>query len=151
MADIVSPEKRSQMMAGIKGKNTKPELAIRSALHSLGFRFRLHVRKLPGKPDLVFSKYKVLIFVHGCFWHGHNCHLFKLPTTRVEFWQNKIYKNREVDVRNIEQLTAEGWRIGIIWECSIRGKSKLPFDYVIESCKNWIISKERNFQIHGKT
>lgn len=90
MADVVTPEKRSKMMSGIQGKNTKPELTIRKGLHALGFRYRLHGKTLPGKPDLVFPKYKAVIFIHGCFWHAHHCHLFKWPSTRVDFWQEKI-------------------------------------------------------------
>jgi DNA mismatch endonuclease (patch repair protein) len=107
-------------MSRIRGKNTKPELLVRSALHAMGFRFRLHVRKLPGTPDLVLSKYKVAIFVNGCFWHGHGCHLSKFPATRADFWRKKITDTRLRDERAIQQLQDQGWRVIILWECSIR-------------------------------
>lgn len=127
MVDIVDPPTRSRMMAGIKGRNTKPELLIRSQLHKKGFRYRLHVKDLPGKPDIVLPKYRSVIFVHGCFWHGHQgCHLFKLPATRPEFWQEKILRNQENDHRAVELLLASNWRVCIVWECSIRGAKKDP-------------------------
>lgn len=101
MVDIVDVSTRSRMMAGIKNRNTKPEILIRKLLHKKGFRFRLHVKDLPGKPDIVLPKYKALIFVNGCFWHGHiNCHLFKLPATRTEFWQAKITRNQANDCKS---------------------------------------------------
>jgi DNA mismatch endonuclease, patch repair protein len=104
MVDVFTKKKRSEVMSRIRGKNTKPEIFVRSTLHQQGFRFRLHVPSLPGKPDLVFSKYKALIFVHGCFWHGHNCHLFKWPFTREEFWRKKILKNRDNDQKALKAL-----------------------------------------------
>lgn len=147
MADIVSSEKRSQMMAGIKGKNTKPELLVRKALHKLGFRYRLHVKQLPGKPDLVFPKYKAVLFVHGCFWHGHDCHLFKWPSSKTEFWQKKITRNQEIDRLTIEKLHKEGWRTGIIWECALKGKKRRLFDDVIQETVRWLNTQEQYFQI----
>src|SRR5579871_1971205 len=99
MADIVSRRVRSEMMAGIRSKNTKPELLVRSALHKLGFRFRLHVRDLPGRPDMVVPKWHAVIFVHGCFWHAHNCQLFRLPSTRRQWWKKKLDNNKLVDRR----------------------------------------------------
>ena len=105
MADIVDKKTRSKMMAGIKGKNTKPEMLIRKALFAKGLRYRLHDKNLPGKPDLVFPKYKAVIFVQGCFWHGHDCHLFKWPTSNKEYWRNKINRNREVDKLKIVPYT----------------------------------------------
>lgn len=151
MADIVTPEKRSQMMSGIKGKNTKPELAIRLALHRSGLRYRLHDRKLPGKPDMVFPKYKAVLFVHGCFWHGHDCHLFKWPSSREDFWKTKINRNQEVDHLNKEKLLREGWRVGTIWECAIRGKARQPFENVIHSSIQWLQSDEAIFEIRGNS
>ena len=97
MTDVVDRETRSRMMAGIRGKDTKPELTIRKAIHARGFRYRIHDRRLPGKPDMVFPRYRAVILVNGCFWHGHNCHLFKWPSTRVDFWKTKIERNREKD------------------------------------------------------
>lgn len=105
MADIVSPEKRSQMMAGIKGKNTRPELLLRRALHDRGFRYRLHAKNLSGKPDLVFQKHKAVLLVHCCFWHGHDCHLFKWPSTRVDFGKQKIIRNQMIDKTAVEKLS----------------------------------------------
>jgi DNA mismatch endonuclease (patch repair protein) len=140
MADIVSTAKRSQMMAGIRSKNTRPEIAIRTSLHAAGFRYRLHVKGLPGKPDIVFPKYNAIIFVHGCFWHGHNCSLFKMPTTRVEFWETKISRNKETDKSAIQSLLQAGWRVCVIWECSIRGRHKSTKGDVTDSCKAWLLS-----------
>src|SRR5690606_721863 len=110
MADIVPSDVRSRMMAGIRATNTKPELIVRRALHAGGFRYKLHDRSLPGKPDIVFPRYHAVLFIHGCFWHGHDCHLFRMPTTRPEFWLEKIKRNREVDQRVGEQLSGAGWR-----------------------------------------
>lgn len=120
MTDIVDQATRSRMMSGIKCKNTKPELIIRRFLHAKGFRFRLHVGELPGKPDLVFPKYGAVIFVNGCFWHGHSCKYFKAPSTRTEFWLGKIGSNRERDERNTALLMEAGWRVATIWECAVR-------------------------------
>jgi len=147
MADIVSSEKRSQMMAGIKGKNTKPELLIRKALHKLGFRYRLHEKKLAGKPDIVFPKHKAALFIHGCFWHGHNCHLFKWPSSRADFWRQKIKRNQQVDKTSFDKLVSEGWRIGVIWECSLKGKTKRSFDYIVAETARWLCSEEKHLEI----
>lgn len=122
MGDIVSPQKRSQMMAGIQGKNTAPELMVRKGLHARGFRFRIHRRDLPGNPDIVLPKYQTVVFVHGCFWHGHNCRLFKWPKTRPAFWKDKISGNMARDQKNRRTLEAAGWNVLYVWECSIRGK-----------------------------
>lgn len=138
MADIVSPETRSKMMAGIKGKDTKPEMILRKGLHGLGFRYRLHDRNLPGKPDIVFPRYKAVIFAHGCFWHGHSCHLFKWPSSNEEFWHTKIERNMEVDRQNIIRLQELGWRTGIVWECALKGKYKINREEVIELCAQWL-------------
>ena len=127
MVDIVDVSTRSRMMAGIKGRNTKPEILIRKLLHKKGFRFRLHVKNLPGKPDIVLPKYKAVIFVNGCFWHGHKgCRLFKLPATRTEFWQEKITRNQANDSKSINLLLENNWKVGVVWECSIRVASKDP-------------------------
>jgi DNA mismatch endonuclease (patch repair protein) len=147
MPDIVSPEKRSQMMAGIRGKNTKPEILIRKALHRLGFRYRLHVKGLPGTPDMVLPKYNAVIFIHGCFWHLHQCSLFKWPSTRPEFWQKKLFRNRELDEKNIADLLSLNWRVAVVWECALRGRKKLNYDYVVRDLYNWLNSKEAYLQI----
>ncbi|MAS08449.1 MAG: very short patch repair endonuclease [Ahrensia sp.] len=122
MADIVDKETRSRMMSGIKGKNTKPEMIVRRALHKDGYRYRLHVEDLPGKPDIVLPKYKTVIFVHGCFWHHHDCKNFRWPKTREEFWRKKIDGNVERDREIHTKLEALGWKVIVIWECETREK-----------------------------
>lgn len=124
MMDTVNPETRSRMMSGIRGKDTMPEIKIRRQLHRLGFRYRLHDRRLPGKPDLILKKYHAVIFIHGCFWHRHNCHLFKWPKTHSEFWKGKIDRNHENDLKALQNLQSSGWRVCIVWECSIKGAGK---------------------------
>lgn len=104
-------------MSAVKNKNTAPEMLVRRLLHSLGYRYRLHSKKLPGKPDIVFGPRKKVVFVHGCFWHGHECRMGRLPSTRREFWQKKIAANRERDKLQQDELTALGWRYLVIWEC----------------------------------
>jgi DNA mismatch endonuclease (patch repair protein) len=150
MADVVSAAVRSRMMAGIRGTNTKPELILRKGLHAQGFRFRLHDRALPGKPDIVFPRYRAVIFAHGCFWHGHDCHLFKWPSTRPEFWQQKIGRNREVDARSEAALADAGWRRAIVWECALKGRTKLPLEEVIARCAEWLRSDEPVLEIRGR-
>jgi DNA mismatch endonuclease (patch repair protein) len=120
--DVISPEQRSALMSRIKGKDTKIELEVRRGLHALGFRFRLGGAGLPGRPDITLPRYRTVVFVHGCFWHRHECHLFRLPKTRTEFWKAKIDANSERDARKESQLRAMGWRVETIWECQLRGK-----------------------------
>lgn len=121
MADVMTPEQRSRCMAAIKGKDTKPEMIVRKYLFSRGLRFRVQVRKLPGNPDIVLSKYKTVIFVNGCFWHGHEgCKYYRLPKSNVEFWEQKIKNNIARDVRNENELKSLGWRVIRVWECEIR-------------------------------
>lgn len=132
MTDIVSPAKRSEMMSGIKGKDTKPEIIIRKALHKRGFRFRLHDKRLPGKPDLVLPKYRTVIFVNGCFWHGHECHLFKWPKSNQDFWREKISGTKERDKRKQLELISLGWRVLVVRECDLRGKSPVEVEHLIE-------------------
>lgn len=133
--DIVSKKIRSQMMAGIKARNTQPEKLLRSWLHQSGFRFRIHVTNLPGKPDIVLPKYKTVILVHGCFWHGHGCSLFKWPETRKEFWREKIESNCKRDAKNILELKKLGWRVAIIWECEL---SKNKNNYDLKKLIKWL-------------
>ena len=116
-------EQRSRNMSAIKSKNTKPEIAVRKLLHSLGYRFRLHRKDLPGSPDIVLPKYKTVIFVHGCFWHRHeNCKYASTPKTRQEFWEAKFRENINRDKLNQENLSSNGWKIIIVWECEIKDK-----------------------------
>jgi DNA mismatch endonuclease (patch repair protein) len=123
MADALTPEQRSAQMSRIRGKDTKLELLVRYALHAAGLRYRLGGAGLPGRPDLVFPRHKTVVFVDGCFWHGHDCHLFRLPKTRPDFWKAKIDANRARDVRVDSELVALGWRPLHLWECELRGKS----------------------------
>ena len=118
-------EQRSRNMSAIKSKNTKPEIAVRKLLHSMGYRFRLHRKDLPGSPDIVLPKYKTVIFVHGCFWHRHeNCKYATTPKTRKEFWEKKFRENINRDNLNQANLALKGWKIIIIWECQLKGDIK---------------------------
>ena len=150
MTDVVSPKIRSRMMSGIQGKNTKPELMIRKALHQRGFRYRLHDRSLPGKPDLVFPKYEAVIQINGCFWHCHDCRLFKWPSTRPEFWKRKISSNRRRDAKNNVELKKQGWRVLTIWECALKGKQRLSFNVLVRKIDKWLIAGVTDREIRGK-
>lgn len=126
MADVMDADKRSALMSRIRGKNTDLELQVRRILWSSGLRYRLHGNKLPGKPDIVLRRWNALVFVHGCFWHGHaNCHLFRLPKTRAEFWSEKLHGNQARDRKAIDALSKMGWRVAVIWECALRQDSEL--------------------------
>ena len=121
MADVHSKETRSYNMSRIKGKNTKPELIVRSFLHQNGYRYRLHSKYLPGTPDIVLKKYRTVVFVHGCFWHGHEgCKYFVVPKTRTQWWLDKINRNKAKDAESYETLIDQNWKIIIIWECELK-------------------------------
>lgn len=122
MADVLTQEQRRFNMSRIRGANTKPELAVRSALHGMGFRFRLHDRKLPGRPDIVLRRHRTIIFVNGCFWHGHGCRFSKMPATRSDFWGEKIARTKARDGTIVEQLLSLGWNVIVVWECAIRDR-----------------------------
>jgi DNA mismatch endonuclease (patch repair protein) len=125
MTDFLSPEERSERMARIKGSNTRPEIALRKVLHSLGLRYRLNGSGLPGKPDLVFPRYKAVVFVHGCFWHRHsNCSIATTPKSNTAFWVEKFEKNVARDDRVTKLLKAAGWRVFVIWECEVGSAKK---------------------------
>lgn len=136
------------MMSGIRGRNTKPEILLRRLLHSHGFRFRLHVRELPGKPDIVLPRYHAAVFVHGCFWHGHDCPLFRMPGTREDFWREKIGRNRANDQKTRAALLAAGWRVGVVWECAMRGTGK-NLESVARRLGEWLRSEEKEAEIKG--
>jgi DNA mismatch endonuclease, patch repair protein len=138
MVDVVSPAVRSRMMAGIKSKNTKPEVLLRRALHAKGFRFRLHSTSVPGRPDMIFPKYRAAVFVNGCFWHGHDCKYFKLPSTRPEFWAQKITRNKARDAVVTSQLDEAGWHQLTVWECSLRGTN--AGSAAAETVAHWLTS-----------
>jgi DNA mismatch endonuclease (patch repair protein) len=150
MADIVSPATRSRMMSGIRGKDTKPELMLRRGLHGRGFRFRLHAHLLPGRPDMVFPRRQAVLFAHGCFWHGHDCPLFRLPGTRTDFWQSKIAANQMRDASAHAALLSGGWRIATVWECALRGRGALPFHDVLDMLAGWLVSPLPEIEIKGQ-
>lgn len=147
--DTVSVERRSEIMALVGSKDTKPELLIRKGLHALGFRYRLHVKDLPGKPDLVFRRYRAVIEINGCFWHGHACPRCRMPSSNIEYWNRKIARNRERDISNRQLLLDEGWRVLTIWECALAGKSKLGLNQVIELASAWLLSTKSFCEIEG--
>lgn len=149
MVDIVDSETRSRMMSGIRAKNTKPEMLIRKALHMQGFRFRLHVRDLPGRPDIVLRRYNTVIFVNGCFWHRHGCNLFKWPSENRDFWTAKINRNAKQDMFAQKSLLQLGWRVLVVWECALKGKTKLPFDKLISRIETWILSDRTTGEFAG--
>lgn len=138
MADVHEPEVRSYNMSRIKGKDTKPEILVRKFLFSKGFRYRLHDKKLPGKPDLVLPKYGSVVFIHGCFWHGHeSCKYFVMPKTRTEWWLDKINGNKKKDAASIALLHKEGWKVITVWECELRpGKREKTFESLIDKLRN---------------
>src|ERR1035437_3097504 len=150
MADVVTLEQRRFNMSRIRGRDTKPELTLRSGLHGRGLRFRLHRKDLPGCPDLVFPCFGAVVFVHGCFWHGHDCPMFKLPTTRAEFWAAKISANRARDGRARVSLAGAGWRTMVLWECALRGPSRLPAEAVLDDIVGWLHTEEPDGVVQGR-
>jgi DNA mismatch endonuclease (patch repair protein) len=120
--DHVSPEIRSRIMSAVHTRNTTPEMSVRRIVHKMGYRFRLHVSSLPGKPDLVFAGKRKLIFVHGCFWHGHNCKYGQLPKTKTEYWAAKIAKNKSRDRIQCQRLRKLGWDVLVVWQCSLKNQ-----------------------------
>jgi DNA mismatch endonuclease, patch repair protein len=140
--DVLTPEQRHRCMANVKSRNTKPEIVLRKALFSRGLRYRLHVKRLPGTPDLVFPKYRAVLFVHGCFWHGHGCRLFVVPATNREFWVQKIDGNRSRDEQAIRALRGMGWRVMTVWECAVRGLDRLPLDVLASKIDQWLHAKK---------
>ncbi len=137
MTDVVDTATRSRMMAGIRTRDTKPEILVRKALFGAGFRFRLHRKDLPGSPDIVLPGPRIAVFVHGCFWHAHaGCHFAKTPATRQEFWRSKLMANVERDARVREALLSAGWRVLVVWECATR--SAIVRDALPELLTRWI-------------
>lgn len=148
MPDVHDKATRSRNMSAIRGKDTKPEILIRKELHRRGFRFRLHDKRLPGKPDIVLPKHSAVIQVNGCFWHGHDCSLFKVPGTRTEFWLEKIGQNKDRDKRNSLALKAAGWREAIVWECALkRSASTQELDNLGRKITEWLLSGEESLVI----
>ena len=149
MTDVLLPTQRSYCMSRIRGKNTKPERLVRQGLFALGFRYRLHQRNLPGCPDLVLSKYRAVIFVHGCLWHGHECELFHWPRTNPLFWRKKITRNRHNDEGNLAKLRSAGWRTLVVWECALRGKHRMNEQRLIRKVAGWLLSRKGRGEITG--
>lgn len=149
LPDPLSPEQRHLCMSRIRATNTKPEMIIRRGLHALGLRYRIHYRHLPGSPDIAFPARHRLIFIHGCFWHGHSCPLFRLPATRSDFWAEKIERNRARDAEVLLALRARGWRTLTIWECAVRGRARLPHDLLLGQTYHWLEEGWPEEQIEG--
>lgn len=146
VTDIVDKQTRSLMMAGIRGKDTKPELALRRALHARGFRYRLHAKQIPGRPDIVFPKYRAVIFVHGCFWHRHaGCRYATTPATRPDFWQAKFAANVARDQAVRTKLLQSGWRVATVWECALRKPEQTVV--AVELLSTWLVSNEKISEI----
>ncbi|WP_229748083.1 very short patch repair endonuclease [Lacimicrobium alkaliphilum] len=137
-------------MSAIKGLNTKPEILIRRMLHARGFRYRLKNKHLPGNPDLVFPRYSAAIFVHGCFWHVHECPVFRWPSTRTEWWKEKLLGNKTRDEKNLERLLDSEWRVCIVWECSLKGKYKLNEESLADQISSWLGSDRQFLILEGK-
>lgn len=139
MTDFLTPAERSERMSRIRGKHTRPEVTLRKALHSLGMRYRLHGAGLPGKPDIVFPRYKAIVFVHGCFWHRHpGCSIATTPKSNTDFWLNKFQKNVARDIKVVQALELLGWRVFVVWECNLSSstKTKSTAEYIAKLIKN---------------
>jgi DNA mismatch endonuclease (patch repair protein) len=148
MPDVVDAATRSRMMAGIRGKNTKPEILLRRALTSLGYRYRLHRKDLPGAPDIAMPGRRIAIFAHGCFWHMHEgCRYAKLPSTRPEFWSAKLQGNVARDARALAELRSMGWRTLVVWECATRGANALPS--LARELSAWVEGADAQGEIGG--
>jgi len=146
VTDIVDQQTRSRMMSGIRGKNTRPELALRRALHARGYRFRLHSKKLFGRPDLVLPKHHAVIFVHGCFWHRHEgCRYAASPSTRREFWRAKFEANVSRDSLVNKKLLESGWRVATVWECALRKPEEVAAS--IDRLASWLVSEDERIEI----
>jgi DNA mismatch endonuclease (patch repair protein) len=149
MTDVLTRAQRTFNMTRIKGKDTKPEMLIRRGLHALGLRYRLHSRRLPGSPDLVFRRHSAVIFVHGCFWHRHACRMFKMPSTRRGFWAKKIAGNAERDAKTVKLLRRQGWRVMAIWECALRGKRRLELRTVLKLAHSFLRGDRNLLELKG--
>lgn len=151
--DPLTKQQRRLNMSRIRNRDTKPEFVVRTGLHRLGFRYRLHDKRLIGKPDIVLPRFRTVVFVHGCFWHGHECDLGVIPRSNSAFWHKKISLNQERDRRVTRQLIEEGWKIAIVWECALRGPRRLPIDELLSKLANFIrlSSKAELFEVIGRT
>lgn len=150
MADVHDSKTRSKNMRAIRNRGTAIEKKVAELLQESGFTFREQVMDLPGKPDFVIDESNAVIFVHGCFWHRHDCHLFKVPATRTDFWMEKIHKNVLHDQKVISRLLLTGWKVLIIWECSLRGSLKLSDENLIVRIEEWLCSSTKSSYINAK-
>jgi len=150
MADTFSKSMRSYVMSRVKSKNNALEMLVRKGLHRRGFRYTLHNRSLLGRPDMTFPKYSAVIFIHGCFWHGHSCPRSRLPKTRRAYWKNKIMKNQHRDQRARTSLAADGWRVLVVWECALRGKESREPEHVFAEISAWLRSNATGAEIKGE-
>jgi DNA mismatch endonuclease (patch repair protein) len=149
MADSMTAAERSAMMGRIKGKDTRPELTVRRILHAAGFRYRLHAKDLPGRPDIVLSSRRTLVFVNGCFWHGHDCHGTRLPKSNRRFWNAKIKANMACDARNLAECRRLGWRVLVVWECALRGRGRWSLLALGEEICRWLTLDFRRVTIRN--
>ena len=147
--DIVSRETRSRIMASVGQRDTRPEILLRSSLHKAGLRYRLHDRTLPGSPDLTFPRFRSVIFIHGCYWHSHGCYRSTVPKSRREFWEEKFQTNRKRDERDIALLRERGWRVMVVWECSLIGKLALAPEDVVERVRVWLLGTGERGEVSG--
>jgi DNA mismatch endonuclease, patch repair protein len=145
--DTVTPAIRSKIMASVGQKNTGAEVLLRKALHRSGLRYKLHDRRLAGSPDLVFPRFRAVVFVHGCYWHSHGCYRSTVPKTRRYYWQGKFASNRKRDARKRAELLAKDWRVLTVWECALLGKTAQPIDRLATLIKRWLCSKSRAQEI----
>lgn len=147
--DTVSRGTRSRIMASVRQRDTGPEILLRSALHKSGLRYRVHVKELPGTPDLVFPSFRAVIFVHGCYWHDHGCYKSTRPKSHREFWDAKFHANRTRDQRNINRLRDYLWRVMVIWECALLGKSAIPLPEMVDCVRAWLTGSQDRGEIAG--
>lgn len=147
--DPLTPQQRSYNMSRIRGRDTRPELILRRALHAMGFRYRLHAKGLPGRPDIVFPSRRAIIFVHGCFWHGHDCPKGVVPRTNKSFWQEKIATNQARDHAVDAELQGSGWRTLKVWECALRGRTKLELSDLTSEIGDWLVAGSSTHEITG--
>jgi len=145
--DTVTAAVRSKIMASVGQKNTGPEVLLRTALHRLGLRYRLHDRSMPGSPDLVFPRFKAVVFVHGCYWHSHGCYRSTVPKTRKRFWTAKFSTNKTRDSKKKAELLRRGWRVLTVWECTLSGKTAKPIGFLAKRVEAWLNSTKRMGEI----
>ncbi len=145
MTDVVDAATRSRMMAGIQGKNTKPEIAVRRGLHRVGLRFRLDGSALPGRPDLILSRHRTVVFVNGCFWHAHACKAFRLPASNMTFWKEKLQANAIRDRKRVDELFALGWRVLVIWECATKAAREEHHPDLYQMAYDWIVNYDSDY------